>query len=245
MLVDYAGGSDYSGDLVNKSNHRALIEMVPEGYEDGAEYLDYTGGHGTYALAIRLDSVTPELLEAIESLEDYPLLDESLHSEMEIDAQNEAWEDTYRSEFKTALGKALFQEWVDSPATDQKDSETDADFEARQADVETFLSDDCGDLDNGTIDRLFYLMAELANEYWQNEQGSSCYIDVERVVSEGLRESRKSHLNESVSEWRKQSFGEVARMIQAGMSERKYDLGIMRYVDPRQLAFPFEPVVAA
>lgn len=244
VLCEYAGGSDYSGDLVEKSNHKALIEMMPEGYEDGVQYIDYCGGHGTFALAIRFDAVTGELLEALEGLEDYPILDEDLHSQMESDAQSEAWESDYRGEFKTVLGRALFQEWVDSPATDQTETESDDDFEARQNAVEEFLQDECGEMSNETLDSLFYLMSELSNTYWENETGGSMYIDIDRVVSSGLRESRKASGNDAVFEWRAKTFGEVAGLIQAGMSSKKYDLGIMRYHDPNQLALPFGPVTA-
>jgi hypothetical protein len=244
VMPDYTSGSDYSGDLVNVSNHKAIIAMMPETYTDGIEYLDYSGGHGTFALAIRFDAVTEELIEAMESLEDYPVLDDSLHSELEMESQNEAWESTYRSDFKTALGKALFQEWVDSPATDQKDNESDDDFSARQDAVETFLSDDCGDMSNEVIDELFYKLSDRANVYWVNEQGSDSYIDVDDVVKRGLAVDKRSQ-NDSLAVYHAQSLAEVRKLIQNGMSDTKYDLGIVRWVNPDQLSFDFNGSVAA
>lgn len=234
IMPEYASGSDYSGCLVERSNHKALIDMMPNGYEDGREYIDYSGGHGTFALAIRFDAVTAELLEALESVEDYPLLDESLHSEMEIESQVESWETCYRSEFKTALGKALHDAFLESARSDQRDTETDNDYETRLDDAETFLADDCGDMTDETVDRLFNELCELANEYWSNEQGGDSYIDVDRVVSRGLERVQKPN-----SEWSAKSAAEIVALIRSGMGDRKYDLGIVPYVDPNQLTLPF------
>ena len=64
--------------------------MLPSEYEDGVEYLSYTGDYGTFDIAIRLDSLTDDVLETIEALEDYGLIDESLWSELESNSQNEA-----------------------------------------------------------------------------------------------------------------------------------------------------------
>src|ERR1035441_6281160 len=108
VMTHYTGGSDYSGDLVEVSNYKAMLELLPSEYEDSVDYITYSGGHGTFDLAIRIDRLTADILDAFKSLEDYPLLDESLHSELEMESQNEAWEQDIRQDFKTALGKQLW-----------------------------------------------------------------------------------------------------------------------------------------
>lgn len=235
MMPAYCSGSDYSGALVEMSNHRALLETFPDDWEDGREYISYHGGYSTYALAIRLDALTDGLLEMLEALENYPLIDEDLHSHMEMDAQNDAWESMYRSDFKTELGKAMFSAWESSPVSDQRDGETDADWETRTQETEEYLSDECGEMTDATVDGLFYRMAEYANEYWANEQGGDCYIDVERVVSRGLEKPRDGR-----GDWAHAEYERIRADIRTGMSDRKYDLGIMPYVDPNQLTLGLE-----
>src|SRR5262249_11836238 len=159
---------------VEKSNHKALLDAMPSEYEDGFEYLDIGGGHGTFAIAIRLDALTADMLETLESLEDYPLIDESLHSELEIESQNEAWESSIRSEFRTELGKYLAASFEHSA---KAESLTDATLESAIEWLE-----DGADISDSDLAELCWKMADFANEYWTNEQGSDSYLDVEDVV---------------------------------------------------------------
>src|ERR1035438_5296632 len=80
----------------------------------------------------------------IESLEDYPLIDESLHSELEMESQNEAWENSIRTDFRSALGKALVSEFESSHASDQNDEETDDAYQSRIDAAIEFLEDGAG-----------------------------------------------------------------------------------------------------
>jgi hypothetical protein len=219
VMPELCSGSDYSGSLVERANYQALLDDMPQGYEDGVEYITYSGGHGTYALAIRFDALSDDLLETLESLDDYPLISEDVHSHLEMESQDEAWSNGLRSDFKTALGSAL--------ASVYESTHEEPDDDALE-----FLSDDCGEISDENIDRLFYLMADFGNVYWVNESGSDSYIDVDDVVKRGLDAKR---LN---TEWRKSAYAEIKSLIQSSMSDRKYDLGIMRYIDPDQLTLP-------
>ena len=233
-LPELCSGGDYSGSLVEKSNYQAILDMMPGEYEDGREYISYSGGHGTYALAIRLDSVTDDILETLEGLEDYPIIDENLMSEMELEAQSEAWESWGRSEFKTAFGKALFDAWETSPKSEQADGETDEAYNTRLEETEDFVMSECGEISTADIDRIFYRMADLANVYWENEQGSDCSIDIDEVVKRGFSDVRLD------SEWRTETYGEITRLVRDSMSDRKYDLRLVRWIDPNQLNLPFD-----
>jgi hypothetical protein len=233
IIPGYCGGSDYSGNLVEVSNHKAIIDMMPNEYQDGAEYLVFSGGFGTFDIAIRIDALTPDLLDAIEGLEDYPLLDEDLHSQLEMESQNEAWENDIRSDFKTALGKALYSTWEDSPVSEQRSDESDADYETRCNAVQEYLCDECAEMSDSDLSNLFWRMAELANEYWSNEEGSGSWIDAATVVTKSL--TRKQD-----SDYARNAYAEVKSLIQSAMSDTKYDLGIMRYVNPNQLTLTFQ-----
>jgi hypothetical protein len=65
FMPNYCSGSDYSGNLCEVSNHKAIIESLPDHFEDGVEYLSYHGGDGTFGIAIRLDALTEDLLETL------------------------------------------------------------------------------------------------------------------------------------------------------------------------------------
>ena len=182
VLVEYASGSDYSGSIVDRSNYKALLDMIEaqeahfdQPMEQGKDYLEYTGGHGTFALAIRVDAMEEELVEAIMSLSDYPLLDESLHSEMEHEAQEESWRDWACGDFKSELEKQVWCKLeADMPVDDWGDY---------WAQVDWVKDGDWRDtLDDSTVGRWAYDAMELANVYWMNEQGDSMHLDVEEMA---------------------------------------------------------------
>lgn len=231
LLVPYCGGSDYSGNLCEVSNHKAIIDAMPSDYEDGEQYLNYHGDFGTFDIGIRLDALTPDLLDMIEGLEDYPLADESLHSELEMESQNEAWENSIRSDFRQALCKALVAEFESSHASDQLDGETDEVYQSRYDAAIEFLEDGAG-INDSDLAELCWKMAELANEYWSNEQGSDSWLDVERVVTKALAHKQDS-------EWSRKAYNEVKNLIQSAMGDDKYTHGILKYINPNQTSFEF------
>lgn len=97
--------SDYGGSLVNRSNSAYWVKKYPEIVE-----LRH-GGHNSVWTVIpdeKLNTIDGADLERIvddlDSLEDYPLLDEDGHSTMQMEAQWEAWdEDGARDEYRKAL----------------------------------------------------------------------------------------------------------------------------------------------
>ena len=89
LMPDSMTGSDYSGNLINKSNHDVFLKDHEE--KEGVH--DVYGGYGTFAVAIRKDAYESDedLRQEIDGLEDYPLLDEEEHSRLEVEASVEAW----------------------------------------------------------------------------------------------------------------------------------------------------------
>jgi hypothetical protein len=150
LLPGLLSGSDYcDSGSVEVSNHRVFLER----YGKLPNVYDVYGGHGAFAIAIRLDSITPEIQADLDSLEDYPLLDEEDHSEVEVDAENESWESCYRSDFIRALIHH---------------------FPALESDIDG--------LSTVQVDTLFYALMERTNTYWEHESGNNAYVDVDRVI---------------------------------------------------------------
>jgi hypothetical protein len=155
LTPELLSGSDYcSSGSVEVSNHRVFLER----YGKLPNMYDVYGGYGTFAVAIRLDSLTSEMIEDLNSLEEYCILDEDDHSEVENEAEEESWENCYRSDFTRALSKRF-------PA--HEDVIEDASTEA--------------------IDTLFYKLMERTNTYWEHEAGSNAFVRIERVI-EGATE---------------------------------------------------------
>ncbi len=164
FLSDFLSGSDYSGCLVERANYRDFL--ADYGERDGVH--EVYGGHGTYAVAVRIDAIDDEMAAVFEALEDYPLISDESHSELEIDAQSEAWENWAASDFRSAL---------------ETEFEGDLEFEpAEQARLfETGERPAPADLDEAVLD-LFEAARESANCYWEVETGGGVYIDLDRVV---------------------------------------------------------------
>lgn len=105
FVSDRACGSNYGGDgAVGKSNLRALLELAKEnGLAEGSDFWELSGAHDSYGVAFRAGLRCAALSDAFLAMEDYPLLDEDLHSEIECEEQSEAWDSYVRSDFLRAL----------------------------------------------------------------------------------------------------------------------------------------------
>lgn len=97
---NYMASSDYSGSLVEESNRKTWLEEIDP--ESRCTVVLY-GSHGTESIAVKIARLTPEQVETLEKLADYPLIDEEAHSNLEIERQQEDWESWARSDWKRAL----------------------------------------------------------------------------------------------------------------------------------------------
>ena len=103
------------------------------------------------------------LLETLAALESYPLISEDDHSELEMELQNEAWEDWGRDDFRKEVGKRL-----QDLAPDDADSYWGSEL------ADTIAAD--------VLDDWFRSISDQAGEYWQEEQGGQ-WIDVAKVTA--------------------------------------------------------------
>lgn len=104
LMCELMEGSDYSnGRIVQASNLKAFLEE----FKNCSGVHKVYGGHNTFGIAVKIDCLTEEMIEIFTSLEDYPLLDEELMSDMELEEQNEAWESWVQSDFQSEIEKHL------------------------------------------------------------------------------------------------------------------------------------------
>lgn len=116
LEVSPCGGHSGSGS-VNKANHKVFIDSFGE--LDGV--YESQGGMGTYAVFIKPELLlNKEVYETLAALTDYPCLDDMVHSEMENEAQDEAWDNWARSEFERSLERDFYLENLDYENKDLK-----------------------------------------------------------------------------------------------------------------------------
>jgi len=139
------------------------------------------------------DHIGTDMVESLESLEDYPVLDENDWSALELERQAEAWESWAAADWRKEVEKQL-----QALAPDEADQYW---AEDRLDEVESL---------DGKLVELFYACAEQANEYWQEESDGSQWIRCERIVEslnlEDLKTLTGLALLPPSQEWRRQPY---------------------------------------
>jgi hypothetical protein len=159
--------SAYSGSTIERSNQRVFLREFP------GTFCTFYGGHGTEAIACPLSKVTPEMLEMMNALTDYPILDEEDERLLEMERDDEAWDSWVCRDFVRGLVKRIWNE-----------DEDEDDFAER---VESY---------KGDWRDFFEAAREAANEYWEDD-GAQRYVNVSRVVDAvDLDELREFALDE-------------------------------------------------
>jgi hypothetical protein len=151
-MPDYCGGSDYSGNALEISNHRLFLEQF--GTIPGVHNVH--GGLGTFAVAILVSAINEDMLEVLAGLEDYPAIDDEDMSEIETEEEMRAWDSWARHDFIRLLTS--------------KFPDLEEQIEALE------------DRDDNTLTCFFEEMREKANEDWENETGNSAWIHLEKIV---------------------------------------------------------------
>lgn len=109
FIHDYLQGGDYSGNgLIARSNCDLILEWIGERSNDDGlnrKIVEILGSHGSFGIAIRGDVDDEELTEMLSSISDYPVLDDEHHNLLELNAQQEAWDNWVSSDFVSELEK--------------------------------------------------------------------------------------------------------------------------------------------
>lgn len=160
---DWCGYSSY-GDtgLVGKANFKHFQDRYSE-----PEILTASYGWDGESIVADLRFASEDLIESIVALEDYPLADEELYSELEMEEQASAWEDTYSRDWFKILADKLGPYAAD-----------DAEMYWAEELIEATVSDQAAFV-------LFERCREAANLYWEVEDLSSeAYINMDRIAAQ-------------------------------------------------------------
>lgn len=104
LMCGLMEGSDYSdGRIIQAANLKCFLEEFSE--IPGVH--EVYGGHGTFGIAIKISSLTEEMIEMFTGLEDYALVDDEVLSEMEMEEQEKAWEYWVNNDFQRELERLL------------------------------------------------------------------------------------------------------------------------------------------
>lgn len=161
-LSDYALSGDYCGAPHTLSNCRVLLEE----FGGSPQCRETYGSYGSRSIAVDPRYLSEELLESLQSLENYPVLNEDDCGALELELQYEAWESWAERDFSRALEERL--------------SSLCGDELAEQA-VESLSSDQ--------LWNVFESLREEANVYWESQGSPDQWIDVERIVERASSES--------------------------------------------------------
>lgn len=177
-IPSHCMGGDYCGSTHNIVNARILVDQF-----SSPELRSISGGYGSQGVVVDPRYLSEELLELLQSLENYPVLCEDELSSYELELQEETWQHTVRREWERALESAL--------------SELLSDNEELAESMIESLSEE-------SLFSLFLECCDLSNTYWEAESGTSVYIDTDRVAeslsSELLLELLSSRLSSQFSQ---------------------------------------------
>jgi hypothetical protein len=150
-----------------------------------------------------------ELLELVEELESYPVLDESDMSELELERQGEAWECWARSEWRDAVLERLAQHCPAAIVDANQYGPHTAKYWADDR-LDELESQHGGEAWEVRLLELFNACADQANEYWCEESDGGQYIGISRVAEalelEDLRTLTGLPLLEPEQQWRREPY---------------------------------------
>lgn len=162
-VLPYATFGDYdNSSAVERSNAKVFSELPFVSQQFGDYGTVWTGIDASDIDAITWDQLQ-DLIDTCDGLADYPVIDEQVMSDVEMELQNEAWESWGRTDFQQELCKQI---------TSEQENEED----------KSALEDQIEQLTDKQIDKLFWHACEVSNTYWQIESGGNAYIDLERVA---------------------------------------------------------------
>ncbi len=100
FFVPFTSGSDYSGCTVTWANNL----FFEKDYRDN-DWIHFAyGGYNTYAVVINATKLCDsEILEILEGLEDYPVIDEEMLTDVELDLIEDEWKCWVKDDFVKAL----------------------------------------------------------------------------------------------------------------------------------------------
>lgn len=83
-IIPHTSWGDYIGDTVDRANHKILLE------KDWA--YDVHGDYGSRAIGVDLTNRPEELDDILRALDNYPILDDNILSEVETELEQDDWD---------------------------------------------------------------------------------------------------------------------------------------------------------
>tara|TARA_R100000951_G_scaffold95873_1_gene85019 strand:- start:424 stop:1257 length:834 start_codon:yes stop_codon:yes gene_type:complete len=162
-VSDFTGSSDYSGGLHYLSNCEVLLEEY-----GSPECRELIGGYGSKSVAIDPRYLSEELLESLESLENYPVLDEEHWSELGEKFKTQAFDDWVESDLRRYVEEALVEALTEGGVREREEAEEEAEEIA----------------ENASDDTLWEILSEADSDgsLWEEEY-NSMYCRINRIDS--------------------------------------------------------------
>lgn len=163
FVSDFTGSSDYSGGLPYLSNCEVLLEEY-----NSPECRELIGGYGSKSVAIDPRYLSEELLESLESLESYPVLDEEHWSELSEKFKTEAFDNWVGSDLRRYIEEALVEALLEGGVREREEAEEEAEEIA----------------ENASDDSLWQILSEADSDgsLWEEEY-NSMYCKLDRIDS--------------------------------------------------------------
>lgn len=172
-LSDHCLSGDYCGASHTLSNCKVLLEE----FCGSPQCREVYGSYGSSSVVVDPRYLTEELLESLQSLENYPVLDENHCSNLEVELQGQAWENWGQRDFQSSLESRLSSLYGDEMAESITES-----------------------LNDEALYSLFESLREEANEYWESQSSPEQWIDMERITERTSAPLLLSLLSSSASE---------------------------------------------
>jgi hypothetical protein len=131
-----------------------------------------SGGYDSHGIAVHIERAPDNIVEMLEGLSNYPLLDDSHHSELEMEEQNKAWDETFRDDYRRELEKAFTTTLEEFAEKHGLEIDTDVDLSA---------------VSDRDLDQHFWDWNEDQTVDWVNED-MSMWINVEKIAKEVAEE---------------------------------------------------------
>lgn len=166
FVPDFFASGDYGGSVYGLANKEAFLEDFRDSEKiGGLQVWELLGGYGSSQIAVDPRYVTEELLEALESLQSYPVWDEDRLCKVEDRLKQEAFSCFLESELRSKIEEIL---------TEAGEEEEKAEEKAESLTEENLWE-------------ILYA-ADSDGCLWEPEH-NSMYCRLERITEEHLREA--------------------------------------------------------
>ena len=159
----FTAWGDYCGSTVEHANYNEMMES----FKDNPALYDIRGGYNSHSIVCHVDILQDEdILDILEGLQDYPLINDESHSNLEFDLQRESWDAWIKSDLKHKLDELE----IEYPNDDDKLEQMFWQW-VRYNDIEFY----CEDAVSATIPSREW---ESLAETWDNWHCKSCNGDL-------------------------------------------------------------------